>query len=82
MTGKSVSKAKQYSLDCVLTDDDYNKITLELSHIDALAQIANERADDNDGPAKTSLMLLQERSDIIGKVLSAAWNRSREVSHG
>ena len=79
---KSKHSSKRVPLTCVLTDDDYNRITLELAHIDALEQVANERADANDGPAKTSLMLLSERLGIINKLLSAAWHNSREVCHG
>ena len=74
--------SKRDPLTCVLTDDEYNRITLELAHISALAKVANERADENDGPAKTSLMLLSERLGIIDKLLSAAWHKSREASHG
>jgi hypothetical protein len=79
---KSKHSSKREPLTCVLTDDDYNRITLELAHIDALAQVANERADENDGPAKTSLMLLSERLGIIENLLSAAWDKSREARHG
>jgi hypothetical protein len=73
-TKKHTSRATIHSSGA-LTDEEFDTLTLELEHIDALAKMG---AADNDNPITTlsALALIQERAARIKALLDAAENRS------
>ncbi len=75
--------------DCVLSDDDYDSVQLDLGIIKDLVDVVNEEIPD-DSRGKTVALLLFERIEKADATLSAAWKKTKQkqeagsvgVSHG
>lgn len=62
---------------CGLTDNEYNTLTMDLAHIDALANMGFPEG--GEATTQTAFLLIQERAEKMGELLSAAnerWQRS------
>lgn len=65
---------------CMLTTDEYDAITLNLAHIDALGEMGFPEC----GPpeVQTALLLMQERAKNINELLDVAHERTSSEKQG
>ena len=67
---------------CAMTDEQYHDVINELSAIDGMLELVQPRAGDQDIGMIIGLRVISEKLKAAQVLMSAAWDRTREASHG
>lgn len=74
------SSSEQQMTVLAMSDDEFDRLTLDLAHAEALTQVALGQADEGDGRALSVLMVLEERIKAVRAQVSAVEGRTKATA--